>query len=155
MSVSTSSRDPVQAVVDILDGYTTWTNTAPAVFRQQDVSQKARENRSDPTIYVWSPVDGTLDQFDAEYSTYDETQVVECSIWVLDTAGEDSSTEVLQYRDDTIDILGDYANDNGQNIAFHHIRPTSTTDSRQEHITRRTDHLIMSVQADIHEFRDN
>jgi hypothetical protein len=147
MSVTSTATDSVQAVVDLLTGYTGWSLTAPEVYKLQELSQQQRENNPDPAIYVWSPVDASLDQFDAEYSNIDETRTVECQIWTLD--GGNAET----YHQETIDFLAEYANDNYTNTEFHHVRPTSATDSRSDHIRQLTDHYILSVQAEVHNHR--
>jgi len=148
MSVSSTSTDAVQVVVDILDGYTGWTLSAPEVYEWAEVSQQEREHNPDPALYVWAPADATLDQFGAEYNHIDETRIVEVQVWDLDR------DDVETYHQDVIDFFATYANDNEQNTPFHHIRPTSATDSRSEHTRQRTDHYIMSVQCDLHNHRD-
>jgi hypothetical protein len=148
MSVSSASTDAVQMVVDLLDGYTGWSLTAPEVYQHQELSQKQKENNPDPAIYVWSPVDGSLDQFGAEYDHIDETRTVEAQIWTLDAGNAET------YHQETIDFLAQYANDNYSQLEFHHIRPQSTTDSRSEHIRQLTDHYILSVQSDVHNHRE-
>ena len=146
-SLESPSDDPVQTVADILDGYTGWSLTAPEVYKLQELSQQQRENNPDPAIYVWSPVDGSLDQFDAEYSNIDETRTVECQVWTLD------GTNAETYHQEIINLLATFANDNYDRTNFHHIRPTSATDSRSDHIRQLTDHYILSVQAEVHNHR--
>lgn len=148
--------DIVAAVIEVLQGatdYDSWTLTGPEVYRQSEISQRERENNPDPSMYVWSPVDATLDPFDAEYSRVNETRTVEVSIWVLGDASNSGFGDCETYQQDVIDILSQYGNDNETNIEFRDLKPASVTDSRQEHITRQTDHYIMSVQAEVENFR--
>lgn len=155
MSVTTSSQDPVAATIDILDGYTTWTNTTPEVYKQSEVSQQERKAASNPRIYVWSPADGGVENLGAEYSRTIDTDIVEASVWILDEAGQDKHLQCKQYQKDIIAILEDYANDNYENTEFHNIRPTSKTDSRSESVARITDHLVSSVQCDFEDLRNS
>jgi len=149
MSVSSTSDDSVQAVIDILDGYTGWSLTAPDVYHQHDVSQSDKQNKPDPAIYVWSPADADLSQFSGDNDSLIDRRVIEASIWVLD-----SSSDCFTYQDDVVDLFQDYADDNYSNLNFHHIRPSSVTDSRSEKITTQTDHYIMAVQADMQDLRN-
>lgn len=149
MSVSSSSNDAVQAVIDVLDGYTGWTLTAPEVYSQEEVSQQDKQANPDPAIYVWSPTDADLRQFSGDSDSLIDRRTVEASIWVLD-----SSSDCHTYHDDVVEFLQDYAGDNYTNLNFHHIRPNSVTDSRSEKVARMTDHYIMSVQVEIQSLRN-
>lgn len=144
---STTATDPVKAVTEILsgaDGYGLWTPTqAPQVKRLNDYSQKQRERENDPTLYVWSPVEGTLDAFDAKFTRMDESNTVEVSAWTLDRA------DTAQYSSDVIQIASEYATDNEANTAFHQIRPTNENDLRSEHIRRKTDHFVTNVTIEV------
>lgn len=155
MSVSSSSTDVVQAVIDILEGYTTWTNTTPEVYKQSEVPQSERESASNPRIYVWSPVDESMEGLGAKREKTVSTKTIECSAWVLTDSDGSAFTECEQYKQDIIDILEDYVTDNYANIEFLNIRPSSSTDSRQERIAQRTDHYVMSVQAESGDLRDS
>jgi len=61
MSVSSTSNDPVQTIIDLLDGYTGWSLDSPEVYNQNEVSQQERTSNPDPAIYVWSPVDASIE----------------------------------------------------------------------------------------------
>lgn len=148
MSVSSSSSDPVQAIFDLLDGFTGWTEPAPEVRKQWNWSPDQRENTKDPALYVWSPVEGSLEAFDAEYSHIDDTQTVEINIWTLDPDTVDS------YANDVIQFLSEYGNDNESNTVFHRIRPNSVNDLRQEKIARKTDHYVITVTTELRFFRE-
>lgn len=148
MSVTSNSDDAVQTIVDLLDGYTGWTLSSPEVYKHQEVAQQEKENNPDPAMYVWSPVDASLEQFSGDNDTLNENRTVEVQIWTLDS--DDSET----YHQETIDFLNQYADDNYSNIEFHFVQPESATDSRSDHIARMTDHFILSVQVGVHNHRD-
>jgi len=151
MSVSSSATEAVETIVDLLDGAPSgaWTNTTPdRVAKYQTHAEKARMNYPNPALYIWSPVDASLDAFDAEYSRIDETRTVEIQVWTLD------DTETAQYHQDVIDFLAQYGNDNTDNTTFHRIRPTAADDLRSEHIVRQTDHYIATVTVELRNFRD-
>jgi len=143
MSVSTTATDPVEAVKDILGGYTGWSITAPEVYHQNEVSQADKQNKPDPAIYVWSPTEADFSQFSADNDDLLEDPIIEASIWGL------NESDVFTYYRETISLLQEYADDNYTNTEFHHIRPSSGTDNRNEKIAERTDHYIMNVQADV------
>lgn len=149
MSATSASTDAVTMVVDLLSGATasTWTGDPPSVNFQWDVSQQARENDPDPALYVWSPTEGALDAFDAEYSAIDQTDLVEVSCWTTAAAGTDA------LANDVVDFLSEYGNDNEQNTAFHRIRPIALVDNRAEKVVRRTDHYVTTVQVECQLFR--
>lgn len=148
MSVSSTSTDPVDAIYDLLNGYTGWTNATPEVRYQWKWSPDQRENSRDPAIYVWSPTEGSYDAFDAEYSHLDEGQTIEANIWTLD------DSETSTYSEDVVDFLSEYGNDNESQTEFHRIRPQNNNDMRQENIARKTDHFIASVQINLRNFRN-
>ena len=154
MSVSSTEDDPVDAVIEVLEGYS-WTNTTPEVWRQSEQDQQYRENNPDPAIYVWSPVDADLSALGAKREKTDESWTVECSIWILSDASTDAYNICKQYQSDLVDILEDYVTDNYENLNFYNVRPQSVTDSRQESIASRTDHLVMGVQAELNNLRDS
>lgn len=149
MSVSSTSTDAVQTIIDILDGYTGWTLTTPDVYHQHDVSQSDKQNKPDPAIYVWSPVDADLSQFSGDNDSLIDVRTVEASIWVLE-----SSSDAHTYHDDVVQFLQEYAGDNYSNLEFHHVRPQAVTDSRSEKVTSMTDHYILSVQVEVRELRN-
>lgn len=147
----TTSTDGVQTVINVLSDATQfgyWSLDAPEVYHNQEVAQKSKENNPDPAIYVWSPVDGSLEQFSGDNTVLDERRTVEAQVWTLDSQNAET------YHQEIIDLLQRYADDNYRNTNFHWIQPQSATDNRSEHITRRTDHYILSVQVEIHNHRD-
>jgi hypothetical protein len=148
-SATATDADAVQTVVDLLSNNSGWTNTDPEVFRHEELSQQQKENNPDPAIYVWSPVDATLDKFSADGDTIDERRTVEAQIWDLD-----SSNRAEQYHQDVIDFINAYSNDNESNTPFHFLKPVSATDSRSDHIRQLTDHYILSVEIEVHNHRD-
>lgn len=151
MSATSASTDPVQAVADLLSGAASsvWTNADPQVKLLWDYSQQQREGENDPTLYVWSPVEGTLEPFDAKFSRMDETQTVEISVWTFDKA------DTAQYSSDVIQFLSEYGTDNEANTEFHQLRPVSENDLRSEHIRRKTDHFVTNVTVEVTQLRDS
>lgn len=150
MSATSSASDSVKTIYDLLTGAASsnWTNADPDVYYRWEITSKDIEGViSKPTFGVWSPVEGTLEAFDAEYDHIDETETVE----VLIIAQTD--TQAAQYADDTIDFLSKYGNDNESNTNFHRIRPTSVNDARAETIARKTDNYLASVTVEMRNFR--
>lgn len=145
MSATSSATDSVETVYDLLDGAqsSVWTNADPEVHHMWDVSARGRENNNDPSLYVWSPVEGDLSRFSADGDHLIDNQVVEISVWTLD------SINTTEYAEDVIDLLGDYIEDNEDKITFRNIAPTSVNDLRAEHVTRNTDHYIIAIQVDV------
>jgi len=154
MSVSTTSSDPVETVLNLLTGYSGWSNATPGVEFQHESSQQTKQNRPDPYIYVWSPVDADLQQFDGEHSAISEFETVEASVWVLSGTGNAQFRVAQDYQDEMVDFLQQYAGDNEENTTFHQVRPTSKSDYRHENVARRTDHYVMSVTCTLHNHRD-
>lgn len=155
MSVSSNSTDPVQSTIDLLDGYTGWSLQTPEVHHVAEVSQQDRENNPNPAIYVWSPLDGSMEGLGAKREKTIQTDTVEATIWVLDDADTDAKDDIATYHAETINFLEDYVTDNYDNIEFHNIRPDVESDIRNEKVARRTDHYVMSVQAEITNLRDS
>lgn len=151
-----SSPDPVQATVDVLQDasqFGAWTLTEPIVEKQHQTTQKTKQNRTETAIYVWSPVDSDLQQFDGEHSAIDSNETVEVAVWHLAQADGSGHTDCKVYQEDLINYLQGYANDNETNTEFHQVRPTGSNDSRHERVARRTDHYIMGVQCTVHNHR--
>jgi len=147
MSVSSSATDPVQTVIELLDGYTGWSLDSPEVYNQNEISQQERTSNPDPAIYVWSPVDASIEQFSADNDSLLETRTIEASVWTLD------NSDTFTYHREAVDFLQEYADDNYATVNFHHIQPNSVTDSRSEKIARQTDHYVMSIQAEVEDLR--
>jgi len=150
MSATSTAGDPVQAVVDLLNGAqsSVWTNQAPEVYLQWDVTQRGRETNNNPALYVWSPVEGTFDPLAADYTRLDEEQTIEIDVWTLDP--EITATVAT----DVIQFMSEYGNDNEDKTEFLHLRPESTGDARAEHIARQTDHYITTVTVAVRNLRD-
>jgi len=151
----TTSTDGVQTVINVLSDATQfgyWSLDAPEVYHNQEVAQKSKENNPDPAMYVWSPVDGSLEQFSADNDDLNTDRTVEIQIWTLET--DSTGSDCQTYHEEVIDFLQEYADDNYQNTEFHYIQPESVTDSRSDHIARMTDHSIMSVQVEVHNLRE-
>lgn len=166
MSVTTSSTDPVQTVYDILNGASefsggyglaygylyggkdTWTNTAPEVYKRWNWGQQDREMNNDPAIYIWSPESSNRPAFSADYDTINQNQVVEASVWMPD-GDSNAETKVSEYAVDVINLLEEYGTDNKGRTKWNWIRPTADNDFRAENITRKTDHFVINVIAEL------
>lgn len=150
MSLADStSSDPVQTIVDLLDGAdaSLWTNASPIVEAFEDSSQQTKEHRRDPALYCWSPVDGNFEEFDAEYSHRETGETIEIQVWCLGDSHADGQVDANQYASDIVSILDEYARDNYNRTQWHQIKPDSVTDERAGKPYRDTDHFILRVQC--------
>lgn len=156
MSATSNSTDPVQATVDLLEGAASsvWTHADPDVFNRWETTQQHREQYAQPAIYVWSPIEGTFDRLSADNAYLDETQTIECSVWVLNDASENSAKKCADYGDDLIQFLSSYGNDNEAKTSFHGVNPTNVNDLRAENIPRQSDHFLVEVQAEFDNLRE-
>lgn len=145
MSASSNSDFAVETVKELLEDEPTgtWTYETPDIYKVQDTTQSFREQYADPAFYLWSPVDTDFVEFDAEGSSFDQTDTVEVWIHTLD------ETKTARYVEDVVGIMDDYMRDNHKNTNFHQIKPISAADNRHEHITRKTDHYPANVQIEL------
>lgn len=166
MSVSTTATDPVDTLYDILNnagattggygvsygyvygGGTTWTNTAPEVYRRWETDQQDREHNNDPALYLWSPETSDRPALGAEYDDIDEFQFVDVSIWVLDD-DDTAPSDVVDYANDVIGLVEEYGTDNKGRTEWNTIRPTGDNDLRAENVVRKTDHFVITVSVDL------
>jgi len=152
MSVSPTTAKPVEATKEILSGYpdTAWTNDTPTVRFNWDIafSDKGPGQGQPPEIYVWSPVDATLDKLTSDGTFLDENHTVEIQCWSLDP------TESLQTARDVVQIFGDYL-DTNQTNDFIEKRPESLSDVRAESQARRTEHYVSEVQINSRKLTDS
>jgi hypothetical protein len=143
-----SAENPVDAVKEMLSDSSNWTNTAPNVrYLWEDApSERGPGDGQPPVIYVWSPTNTDVERFSADADENDETASVEVVIFTL----EDSDSGLLnkQYQSDTVQILGEYANDNEANTVFTDTRVTAKDDRRNEYLTRDTNHHVTTVEVD-------
>ena len=140
--------DPRALAIDIMEQTYNWPNDKPDVFRSEEIPQKAKQNNSDPAIYVHKPSSGEIERFSADGIDMTEDESVELHVWILDTTNPERSAR--EYRNEIVNTFAEYTNDNYGNTEFHRIEPTNSTDFRQEHIARQTDHYIYSVEIDTH-----
>ena len=141
MSVPQSnSDDPVEIVIDILQGYSSWTLETPTVKRWEEVAQSERgPGHGQPAeLYVLREPTQDHETLDAEGSTVTETGSVTIFTYSLDPA------EAYQYNQDVIRLLEEYIRDNYQNTNLHNIEGEESNDYRAEHLTRKTDHFVDS-----------
>ncbi|QLG62831.1 hypothetical protein [Halorarum salinum] len=147
MSATSASDDPVQTVIDLLSG------TAEAdwpggikpdpIEPQWESDFRTKSNRSAPAAYVYSPEDGSREQFGAEYETVDQTETVRVVVW----APDETATNAVS--SDAIAILEDYANDTRENTEWVTIRPSPVDDRRAEMLARRADQAVVAVDVEL------
>jgi len=145
MSVSPTSTEPVETVQEILDDYpdTAWTvNTPTVLFNwERAFSEKGPGQGQPPELYVWSPIDASLSQLTADGDYLEEDHTVEIQCWTL------NESETWQLARDTIQIFGDYL-DNQQGVSdFLTLPPTASTDLRADKQARRTEHYVATVEV--------
>lgn len=148
MSVTSTSENATDTIVDLLSGYTGWSITAPEVYAKRELSQSQRENNPDPALYVWSPVDTDFSEMDAEGSRLRQNSTVEIEVWTLN----ESNTEI--YSRECVDYLSNYMRDRYQQTNWHQIVPINAADNRSEHIRQMTDHYIYTVQIELRETQE-
>lgn len=153
MSVSqTSEIDPAGAIKDLLSSHTGWTLEDPNVFLLQERSQSERgPGQGQPAeFYIWSDTTD-LSRFSADGDHMDENADVD--IWIVTLEETKIGEDNTQYRQDTVQFLSEYLNDNAENTPFYELSPTTVDDRRAETITGTTDHHASVVTANLNHFR--
>ncbi len=146
-----TSTDPRAAIYDILTDIDGWDGPTPSVDLYEDVSQKSKRNESDPALYLFKPGTDAIDRFSADGDTLTEDETVEIQIWILEDTRDYAAKQLArQYRDTIIQELTQYLTDNYETTEFHRIEPAGANDFRHQHLARRTDHYIYSVDVDTH-----
>ncbi len=143
MSV-TGATHQVQTVVDILQNATSYT-VEPDIRKHWDDRPSEMGPGADqpPVVYVWSPVSSDIPQFSSDGDLFDRTSTVEIQVWSL------SEDDTITVQDDVVGILSEYFADNNTQTSFVDIRPTNTTDFRQQTHIGETDHYIATIEADL------
>jgi hypothetical protein len=140
--------DPRAAGIDILEQTYNWPAAKPDVKRGEAVPWKSRENTTQPRVYVTKPTSDELDRFSADGRDLTEDETVRFDIWILD--GEHPDELARQYRNQIINRLYKYSNDNYSNTEFQEVQPTNSTDFRAQSSGRQTDHYIYTIEVDWH-----
>lgn len=152
MSATSSDSEPVDMVIDLLSGSSAsdWSGVKPETYAYFEIAQSERgpNDNQPPHLYVWNPTGGNISPISGDYTSLDETQTVEIQVWSL------TATECKQYKQDLINYLALYGNDNEGQTLFHRIRPTTKDDLRSEKQARRTNHFVMTVEVDCRKLRD-
>lgn len=154
MSVS-SSRDPRQAVLDVLDASTVgdWSNAGAkpgTIGAVDDSTFETKTNRQGDAIYVWSPNPGPLTSHGAGTEKVIEEPVVQVEAW---TTNGDARADDL--RRDAQSIVLSYAADNIDRTNWHSFLPENTEDRRHEsQAARRGDHHVGAVQFTLDRLSD-
>lgn len=148
--MSSSEIAAVETIKDLLDqaGGSVWQNAVPEVYFQWELTRREKTANPDPALYVWSPTDGALPAFDMEYSSVVEDRFVTVQIWTLD------ATESAEYQEDVIDYLSEFGRDNTTQTTWNTVRPSNTTDLRNEKAANMTDHYVTEVQIDLMRYRE-
>lgn len=138
----------VETVVRLLttEPDSTWTHGAVEVFQWQETDAKGRQG-IDRGLFVWSPAETSLDRFSADGDHLDQGDTVEI---VIGTYGE---TETARLIEDVIDVMGQYIDDNHQNVNFRTVEPSAATDDRANTILRKTDHYTGTVTVNLENLR--
>jgi hypothetical protein len=141
-----SSRDPVNTVVAVLDAKTDtdFTNSKPVVFRYDETTVRGRENEADDAVYVVSLGGTTLTRFGVTPGAED-TQQEEGQLQIMCTSL--TQQNALDIAEDVTGILRGLQSDNFDTINHHRIEPTDITDNRAQQIARMTDHFIYVVEV--------
>ena len=152
MSATSSSTEPVDMLVDILSHSNTnqWSLASPDVFALEDIPQRDRgpSQETEAHLYVWSPTGGNIDGLSGDWTTSMEQHTVEIQVWSLDRS------ETSTYKEDLINFLQNYANDNEANTVFHRIRASNQDDLRSQHQYMSNDHYVMTVEVTVRRLRD-
>ena len=125
----------------------------PVIDFWDSVTQKAKENQTNPAIYVHSSGEEGLNRFSADRGTLEETETVLASVWVLGNSKREARKRARQYRNAVVRIFKSYMNDNFRDTEFHNIEPVNATDFRSQHIPRQTDHYIYTVEIEAERLR--
>lgn len=158
MSATSDSTDPVQTVIDLLQGTQTeygqlygvsygdsgeWPSgpKPDPIEGQWDSDFRTKSNRQHPAAYVHSPAVGLRDPAGRRFSATMQDETVRVAVWSPDPDEADA------LAGDVVDILGNYANDGGCNTVWRQIRPQEIDDRRAEMLARRADHAVVAVDV--------
>ena len=144
---TSSESDPVDAVFDLLDQQPTeaWSTTDdPTVLYNWDraFSEKGPGDDQPPELYVWSPIDGTIDQLTADGAYTNESHTVEVQVWALQQA------VVATLMRDLIHIFGEYMDNQQTATEFITLPPSSVRDLRSDAVRRQTSHYLATVEVE-------
>lgn len=147
MSVS-SSTDPVQTVVDILQNASTWSEAGSAPdhierYSATDFSRKERRDTVD-AVYVIQSDPGSSEQIGAGADPYRDEKVVRAEVWT-----PESETLAHQYFLDVRSIANGYATDNEQQTEWTRIATIGDDDARASARARGVDHYIYAALIEL------
>jgi hypothetical protein len=145
MSV-TSADHHVEAIIDLLQAADSsdWQHGVPSIRPfWEDTQQEKGPGADQPAIiYVWSPVDSSLERFSMDQTNLEVTNTVEAQVWSLD------DQEAVDYLNDTIQVITNYLDDNKVQTPFADVQPSAASDFRAQNNARVTQHYILSVEVD-------
>ncbi|AHG00922.1 hypothetical protein HALLA_12120 [Halostagnicola larsenii XH-48] len=145
-----SSLDPVQTIVDILEGAAAedWANAGGEpdyIERYEETdfsSKKARDMRD--AIYVQRPGSDDYQKLGAGYNTLVEEPMVRAEVWT-----PEGSDPCLEYAHDVREIIRGYTVDLEDQTQWTDIAPVGEEDLRGSARARGVDHSVMAIQIDL------
>lgn len=147
MSVSTSD-DPVQTVVDILEDASTWTEagSAPDKIERYEETNFSRKQRRDTldAIYVIKPDAGTSERIGANYDPFRDEHVVRAEVWT-----PTSHSAAHNYFLDVRSIVNGYVGDNKDQTTWTQIATIGDDDLRGSKRAESVDHYIYAALIEL------
>jgi len=152
MPINSSERQPVEAVIDVLQQTTTegnWNVTAPdEVVALAERTGQEKFNTTKDVLYVWAPTDADLQRFSADGNNLTRFEEVQVLIYILD-----DKRRCAELQRDVVRVLGDFMTDNKDRTDVNHIEPVSAADLRNEHQARTASYHVMGVTVEARRFR--
>ena len=144
MSATSTEPEPVDAVKDLLEkqASSAWTNADPVIEYtfETPFSERGPGQGQPAELYIWQPVDASIDKLSADGAYLDENHTVEIQIWTLD------ESDCLEYQRDVIQIFGEYLDSQQDVSEFITLPPTASHDYRSDKIPRKTSHFLSTVE---------
>ena len=139
----TNDRNPVDTVIDLLDDTdnTDFQDGKPEIIERVDErSGQSRMNTSDDAFYVYSPTDASVERISADGVAANSEEEVRVLIWCLQGPGK-----AKRYRQDVIDYLSQFMDDNKEQTGLNNIEPIAQADLRTEAQPRASSHSVTGV----------
>lgn len=151
MSV-TSSTDPIQTVVDILDATDAgdWPNAGSKptyIERVEESPRNTKENRtSADAVYVWMPTEGSQDQFSAGVESYLDAAVVQVDAWSASSNSDPAGQAHALVEDVRSYFASNYWTDTAGKSNWHRIEPQASGNTTAHMNPRKADQGIATQQ---------
>lgn len=151
MTATSDSTDPVQTIVDLLDGsaVSKWSGTKPEYIEpdwESSENEKRSRSRDGPAAYASSPAVGPQDSFSADADVKIQTETVTVEIRSL---GHATGTDTASIASDVVSILEDYWHDSKEFTEWNRIQPQETDDQRADSLARRADQEVINVTVSL------